>query len=140
MTYRVEVVKLDRENRPNDLVKLLGGQRNCFHIRKNPDGVLKKLQPMLAVIIDENNDVIGTAPENVVRELHAGRIDVNDMVEVKLEYRDMWGIWYAYEPYMGQYYPEFYLGRTRIKFNEDGSVACEVIIPKLHHRPNRTES
>jgi len=138
MTYTLDVIELDRENRPNDLVKLLGGQKNCFHIRRHPEGTLKKLKPLQAVIVDPNQKIIGNAPENVILELHSNRMDIGDMVEVKLEYKDMGGQWYPYEDYMGKHMPEFYLNRIRPRFNEDGSVMCNVTPVKLRVRFKRS--
>jgi hypothetical protein len=137
MKYTLEVIRLDRDNEDKDLVKLLGGQKNCFHIRKNPKGGLRKLTPLKAVVLDENATIVGDAPANVVEELVASRLDVGDTLDVMLEYRDMGGKWYPYEHWMGKAYPEFYLDRLRPRFNEDGTVMCAVTVPTLRRRPNR---
>lgn len=135
MTYFISIIELDRPNQPNDLVRLLGGG-NCFHIRKHAEGVLKKLKPLEAIIVSDK-EVIGKAPENVIKELVNGGIDIGDPVEVKLEYKDLGGRWYRYENFMGNLLPEFYSNRTRPRYNDDGTVMCEVTPIKLRIRSKR---
>jgi hypothetical protein len=82
MKLKIGIVELNRNNAPRDLVKLLGGQRNCFHFRKNSEGGLKKLKPLQAVILNEEGKILSDLPEQYVEHLVAGRLDVGDPVSV----------------------------------------------------------
>lgn len=135
MTYRIAVAESKRENRPNDLVRLQGGQKNCFHIRKRPDGALKKLKPLVVMIVDEKGNYVSAAPENVIKELDANRMDDGDVVTLEYEYQDLLGNWYPYNHEMG-ISNSFYMDRIRIKRNLDNTVSVK-IIPILNHHPSR---
>lgn len=82
MRYKIGIIELNRENGPLDLVKLLGGQRNCFHFRRRPEGGLKKLKPLKAVILDEEGNILSDLPSQYVEHLVAGRLDIGDPVSV----------------------------------------------------------
>jgi hypothetical protein len=82
MKYRIGVVELNRENQFLDLVKLLGGKRNCFHYRRRIDGGLKKLKPLKAVVLDQEENLVADLPKEYVDSLVKGLIDVGDPVSI----------------------------------------------------------
>lgn len=134
MKFKIAVIQLDKENEPNDLVRLAGGAKNCFHIRKRIDGGLKALKPLKAILTDEKGKEVSNAPENVINELVAGRLDIDSEVTPELEYKDLGGNWYTYYDWMK--INDFYATRLRPKRNPDGTIVI-TIDPIVNHRPSR---